>query len=211
MNWTMPDRLYKKFTYRQPLTDFQFFTAPSSFFPYLCRGNSLYDPDVSGTGEVAYENTQWEKFYYTYQVYASKIKFYIDPDFAAAQANNFSFVILPSIEPAGYPTSSSVFDIPNFKYARRKEVNHGSAGKTVVLKHYMSVNKIFGSNLNNDNGSYGLLGGTGTGSTPLVQFYWAVFSIPTAIGTTESVKVNCRVELTYYTALCERKDNLADQ
>ncbi len=66
---TMPARKFLKFTYGQVIAG----TDGTASQTHTFRGNSLFDPDRTGTGNQPYGFDQWAAFYGKYRVHSSTI------------------------------------------------------------------------------------------------------------------------------------------
>jgi hypothetical protein len=64
-----------RFKADQPFGSFQVYAPPAaSFATYTYRGNSVYDPDFSGTGSTASSYTQLSALYNRYRVFGSRLE-----------------------------------------------------------------------------------------------------------------------------------------
>lgn len=69
---TAPDRTIVKMTYAQ----FNQLTSGVSFASQIYRGNSIFDPDLTGVGHQALAHDQWATLYEFYRVLSSSIEVY---------------------------------------------------------------------------------------------------------------------------------------
>jgi len=67
----LPDRLYVKLVYREQLS---WTTASGAIGDNVYRGNSIFDPNLTGSGGQPMGADQWSNFYYSYTVLGSQIE-----------------------------------------------------------------------------------------------------------------------------------------
>lgn len=137
---SLPDRLYVKLVYREQLSWSQ---AANQLADNVYRGNSLFDPDLTGTGGQPFGFDQWTAFYGSYTVLGSSIE-------VVSMLNNNSAV--GNTRAAVIPTNtSSQFGAAQQELA--EEVPYGKWGTCrmgaagvgqCTVKSYMSTAKMAG-------------------------------------------------------------------
>ncbi len=113
-------------------------TAVGSLFSYQFRGNSVFDPDLTGAGAQPNYFDNWSNMYNSYVVLSSKIKI----DILNRTATN---PVLVGVFPA-YNTSlpASINDLVGMRYARSvSTMGTGNAVKA-SLTSTMSTCQMFG-------------------------------------------------------------------
>jgi len=110
---------------------------------HLFRGNSLYDPDYSGTGVQPYGYDQWVAVLggtCQYEAYASSIT--VSYVITSAVANQVSCYVIPTRLPTLPYTDPS--DLRVVPYCRWKQTDK-TAGLTQKnwVKNYMSIRKLY--------------------------------------------------------------------
>lgn len=173
-------------------------------------GNSPYDPDGSGTGNI--QPTGWDQystFYKTYRCDGSSIKAEItniNNDLGAGTDPTVSdcYVgVIPTIEmltttdlalgsPAEQAYCKEVVTAP-YPGAQRKRI-----------KHYISTRKMFGRSSKSTE-FYALTGNIGSGTSPANIFWWNIYAIAPAAAAASGKKIRVRFTVTYYVTFMQRK------
>lgn len=189
-----PDRIKIKLKYADTLT----YTVTSGVAVYnQWRGNSLFDPDYTGTGHQPYGYDQWTAFYSQYRVYGSSIK--VQP---IIEGSGSSGAI--SCWTAAWPSVSSTlpsypYPLEETPYCRTKYFNYYNTLK--LSTHYMSTAKIYGQSRKvidaEDNYA------STTASNPNNGWFWTVVGGTADESTSSSFRMN--VILTYYVEFYSRK------
>lgn len=174
-------------------------SATFAFGAQIMSGNSVYDPDVSGVGHQPMGYDQWSQFYKKYRVYASSIRvqFYSDQTAAAGLTNVW---ILPTPEEPSAVTYG-IASLSENPYAKTGALVPYVGKGTVLLKNYMTTNKMYGEKLINENEYEGLTGNLGTGSDPINKWFWSVGG-ETVTG--DVLKIRATVTMTYYVEFFDR-------
>lgn len=163
-------------------------TTPVSIVSYLFRGNSLYDPDLSGVGTQPIGHDQYSVFYQKYVVKGCSIKVTAIPDpssptFVAVTAKN---------------TATSITNVDLLYEKPYTVIKNMAAGQThaTVLRSYYTSRKMLGlSSIKAEDNSYiGLC----TSSSPGNAWYWHVSVGPFDQGSLPSTSVKLRVDLIFY-------------
>lgn len=201
----VPDNMYMKFTYEQPLGDYTLIDAGGTQYCYVMSGNSIFDPDATVAGKVALMNTLWGQFYTEYEVLASKCQFTVVPD---AQSNTYRLLLIPTLNTNGTITGASgVSDLESSAFVKKRLVFTGDAGRPVTIKNYMNTRKMYGSKFQQgDPDLIGIMGTTGVGSNPTSRWYWALWasSYFSSAAATGLVQIPLRVKMTYYVRLTSK-------
>lgn len=128
-------------------------------------GNSIYDPDQTGTGHQPMYHDQLGDLYNNYRVMGSKIKV----TFMAKDDTTGIGLVYPT-QYSTWPTALGTYlELPYCRW--KSETGHGAGGKTIV-RAYMSTAKLLSQNkqsvLSRDD-----LAAT-FGSNPIGLWYWVV-------------------------------------
>jgi len=193
----LPDRLRVKLVYREQLSWSQ---ASGNLADNVYRGNSIFDPDLTGTGGQPYLVDQWAAVYGYYTVIGSSIEVtsMVNAGSAATQRHG--------VTPA---TTSTVFGTTDQELSEERPytkavtpVMGGSAASNTgqsVIRTYMSTAKINGMvrrQVEGDMQFAGLFSGN-----PANQWFWHVWNYVPG-GETQSLYQT--VKLVYYCALKTR-------
>ena len=189
----IPDRQMMKLKY----TDFLTLDPAGTLENYLYRGNSLFDPDLTGGGHQPLGRDQWVNFYSRYRVRASKIRVSFLPRSNTTIDSNIMIHVIPTLDAGS--VSQQPRDLVEQPYSRWRLL--GTANGTqngVNLHNYMSTKKIMGiPDINTDD--YASLMTT----NPLRQWYWnlGVQNLQSTVGIPGA---NVCVQITYYVELFDR-------
>lgn len=105
---------------------------------YTFRGNSIYDPDSTGTGKRAYGFTQWNTQYNNHLVLGSKMRLTIINGGTPVH----EVCLYPSRDSSVIVTTMD--NVKNQPYAVRNWLSPQTGSKsTCVLQSYMSTKKIY--------------------------------------------------------------------
>lgn len=175
------DRMFVKMIYTQNLN----FAAISQTQSYVFRGNSIFDPDYTGTGQQPTGYDQLATLYTRYRVHGSKMK----AEFVTVSSTvPTQYVIVPTSNPLVYATPV----MSRLPYARRR-IAATSAGQPLsTLKTYMSTKKIFGLKTLGAETDYS----AATGSNPAFDWYWHVSA--DSIDGASSIAFQAQITITYY-------------
>lgn len=155
------------------------------------RGNSVYDPDLTGTGRQPTGFDQIATFYSRYYVAASKIV----AEFVNTTENCTHFLVYPHTVPANTNDLNINVFPSEYPYYRLKVLGTQNGGRNWAKhKMYMNTAKMWGiTNPNNDPTANAAL----TSANPTRQWYWNVCAVDTS-GTVDVTQVEGRVTITYY-------------
>jgi len=188
----VPDRAFTKMKYQE-----RFVLDPGggTVSTRSFRGNSVYDPDATGTGIQPTGFDQWSLFYYYFRVYGSKLKcqFISLADNAASQAAVLT--IIPALSQTPIADSEDAATNPYAKQIVRNLVNMSNC----TLSNYMGTSKISGvskSVIKNDDQFVGTTAADGGGSNPNEQWWWWLLAESPASSGTSSIQVV--VTITYF-------------
>lgn len=184
---TVPDRIRLKLSYNSYVS-----LSGSSGVPFAqVYQNSLFDPDLTGSGNQPLGLDQWAAFYNLYRVNG------VSCEVIGCNTNSttpLTFVLYPSLDPTPPGTTSGVLSTP---YAKSVVTSISAGNSKMTLKNYMSTKKIFGFKNIDQNPEFE---SAVTGS-PVNLWYWVLYgysgtgSVPTFQGT---------VKLTFYCELYDR-------
>lgn len=181
------------------------FTAVLSTIIYQTQnvfsGNSLYDPDVTGSGVQPYGFDQLcPVFYNNYNVKASKITVYpsVAPSYVTSFPPYFECLIVP------YRTTTlpynEVEDIRRMPYCRSIRFSAQSQGShPTSLSSYASTKSILSREFANDVSATGQYDGN-----PTYRWYWFVIIDTNTWIPTANISVKFDVKIAYYTRLIRK-------
>jgi len=145
--------------------------------------NSLFDPDITSVGHQPMGYDQWSAIYQRYTVLSSKITVRYNP-ITVSNVNPFFFGVTIDV-PDGIGVSgfSSINNLLESKFSAGYKTG-GVVASANNLKYtfpycvkYWSAKKMFGLKNPNDGQVYtGLMGNTGTGTSPGVQGKFVVWA-----------------------------------
>lgn len=186
-----PDSLMVRMNYS---ANFALTSASGAFAQHVFRGNSIFDPDLTGAGGQPLGHDQWQGLYKKYQVMASKIRvqmvtaptptagavMYIAP---LDQSTSLVGVLQGVEQPYAVSTVLSPF-----------------TSKTVQLDNYLSTKSKFGykkvSELN--------ILAANFNTSPAEEFFWSVGM--SAVDGAGDVTLHGLVQITYFVKLFDRLD-----
>lgn len=168
------------------------------------RGNSLYDPDESGTGGKPYGMNQLSALYDNYTVYGSKIELQcVITNASSTVSSQTAQVVLVPLSNSNLPQSSMTLlhQIATLPYAQYKIANLvGGQGK-LVFKQYMSTAKINGEPKKKISTEEDY--SAEVGASPLKQWLWYVGA--QQVADTGSFTIHIVHKITYYCRFYGRK------
>lgn len=107
---------------------------------YDYRGNSVYDPDATGTGGQPAIYAQLALIYRQYNVLSSSIK--VIPISAASTNAVWDICVIPTLAQTDITGSNTMEELRSMKYSRYRMLNN-QAG-TPVIKSSMKTSNIYG-------------------------------------------------------------------
>lgn len=186
---SLPDRLYVKLKYREQLS---FGQASGNLADNVYRGNSLFDPDLTGTGGQPLGFDQWAAFYASYTVLASECKVTSMLNGSVAP-NNLIHGVVPTLFSNALGTGEQE-RADEFPYSKHAPVAIGNVGLGQgVIKNYMTTNKMWGvvRPAVQIADSFSALVTT----NPVSGWFWHVYNYVPGSATNSLIQ---EVELTYY-------------
>lgn len=192
-----PDRLRVKLRYSSVYT-FSIVAGVATYNQF--RGNSIFDPDLTGVGHQPLGFDQWANFYGSYKVHGSSIQAsLVNTSTTSTQFDqNVGFLVVYPQTGTAAPSSTESIEQPYSKY---KMINPfgGHAGKTI--KSYMSTARIYGVprlavGIEDD------FAGAVT-TNPSNQWCWNV--IGGTLNSSNNTTFSLLVRLTYYVEYWNRK------
>lgn len=177
------DSLYIKLRYSQAYT---FSITSGVAVTQVMRGNSLFDPDFSGTGGQPYFFDQWATLYQNYTVLGSAIKV---TAFSVTPTVVYDVIVCPSTSSSSYSSNIEASEQP-YTTSRQSQINQPH----LLVNKYMSTNKINGlkkSQTTNDPAF-----SAATGANPSSQWYWHIYANDVVSSSTITLAV--KIVVTYY-------------
>lgn len=185
----VPDRLYVKLVYREQLA---FTQATGNLADNVYRGNSIFDPDLTGTGGQPLTFDQWSGFYASYTVLGSKIRVDSMLNGGAGIVNNMHGVC-PNIFSTAFGTADQE-RVEEQPYSKHRAITCQGAGiGRGTITSYMSSAKIWGVKrpaIQIEDGYSALIS-----TNPVNGWFWHVYNyVPGA----QTQSMLCDVFLTYF-------------
>lgn len=184
----MPERLNTKFHYKEVFT-YSAATVPQR---YAFRGNSIYDPNQTGTGSQPIGRDQMSEFYNQYECYSSAIELVV------VSSSNIPYWVY--LWPATYTTTGSddYSNIENLPYGKRFFVPAvGAMAQIPKVINYATTKDITGVQTG-DSGNTAVMG-----ANPSNQWYWNIYMI--SYDNTTTMSFQLEIKICYYTILSARK------
>jgi len=196
----MPDRLYVRLTYFEKLSWTQ---VSGTLGDNVFRGNSCFDPDLTGTGGQPSGFDQWSAFYASYTVLGSKIEVSCSVNGGTGGPNTNRFGVTPTNFSSIFGASSQE-QVEEQPYTVAKNANMGAVGiGNGKITQYMSSAKMVGvvrSAVQNEDAFSALVT-----ANPANQWFWHVWNyVPS--GDTQSLFQE--IKLTYFVVF-ETRNQLA--
>jgi hypothetical protein len=193
----IPDRYMCKLKYSESYA----FPGVASLETFELRGNSINDPNLTGTGHQPLGHTELASLYNKYRVLGSSCKIILTPT-GTGQGSILKYCLSPRTE-SGVPTSWSVqVEQP---YTKRlgftSLITGGGNVSRKALSMYMPTAKILGiTKVKASDDDYS----AAFAANPDKQWYWQI----TVSSSDESTAIECRADIlmTYYVVCYERKE-----
>lgn len=158
------------------------------------RGNSLYDPDLTGIGQQPNGYDQLSGLYQKVRVTGSKVKVRNISQGSTNATSQYDLVLVPLVEA---PSWSTIEDAISTPYSRSIMVGNSNT-EPKVISNFISTKKIFGEKVVDDDDF-----AHDSASNPADQFYWYLSG--QAIDRSSTVSVICEVSITYYCTFFQRQ------
>lgn len=180
-----PDRLQVKLRYCDT------YTATSTLGALVLqvmRGNSLFDPDSTGSGHQPFGFDQWKTIMSYYRVLASSIRVScIAQTSTSGATESFRIIVAPRLDTSALVVNSAS-ELPYAQTAL------GQLFKPVYMQQYMTTAKVWGVNPSSvtSEDDYAAL----ITANPVAQWYWHVYFQTADAATTGAFLVD--IEMCYY-------------
>lgn len=184
-----PDRIKVKLNYFAEIDTTNTFGAASV---QQFRGNSVFDPDLTGTGHQPMGFDQWSAFYGHYRVSGSSLRIGALVPGGTAFINTDTVGCSFGIVPATSSSLPTVTELVEWPYSKWRQSTFYTPIKGVSA--YMSTAKMLGVNkasVKNEDNNSALIS-----ANPTNQWYWNLLVFP-ANGT-QTTYWTYTVKLTYY-------------
>lgn len=205
LGYLFPPRLRMKLPYVINSTQV---TANAPYFEWVMRGNSLYDPDYTGTGHQALGFDQLFTFYYHYYVAASKfkIRFRSTGNTAAQIGQCYMTTSRDGISQTGlFGSEATVAE--NVKMGSFPVCPFNADAANKWHSRYTTTKAQLQAPGRTSWDASGLTGGIGTGSNPADQFFW--HAILYLVGGASTAVTNSllfyEIKMIYYAEFSELK------
>lgn len=163
---------------------------------YVFRGNGVYDPNRTGTGDQPLGHDQYSALYEKFLVRGSAIKL--------TMTNNTVVPTVCAVVAKNTSTTPSVWDVIYEKpYSRVATVlSNNVLARPPMIKMYFSTKKMLGlGSVKAENSTYV---GTCTSSDPVDQWYWHICVGAFDQNSLPATNLTIRVDLTYYVTYFSR-------
>lgn len=129
----VPDRLFIKLRYAETFDR----TPAGNNDDYVFRGNSIFDPNLTGSGHQPLAHDQWANLYNSYRVRACGIKV----QFINTGGPAGIFAIIPSFDVTSFTSINDMAEAPRSKVSMWSST---SSRYGVTLSHYMTTAEVRG-------------------------------------------------------------------
>lgn len=181
-----PDNVWVTMKYSDT---YDFNLLPGAAQSRIFRANSIFDPDVTGTGSVAMGYDLYNRMYNRYMVYASSIKVAWMND----AANQGEVWIRPSDQQV---VVNDLVYIQNLPYSSVRVLGD-RAGPLTVHRHRMASKKFYGHRIDNDLQNFS----AAFSNNPTFSLFWHVG----ILATFAAMSARCQVTI-YYKVRCFRRE-----
>lgn len=186
-----PERLRVKLPYEQEV---QLTSTAGATVDNVFRGNSLFDPDLTGAGAQPLGFDQLAAIYGIYRVFGSTFRLKGYP-VAASISTQTEYALVPSVLSTSFSATNADW-ICEQPYSKRRSLNLTSKS----FKSYMGTAKLWGEKPQRIlyDPAYESLVST----NPINSFYWHAIAWPTDRTSTETTYIQIRV--VYYAEFSSR-------
>lgn len=179
----MPDRYRTRLKYVETFTTSNITVTP---YTYVLRGNSVFDPDHTGTGHQALGHDQLALFYGKYRVNGCKLRLTVSMTTSQTQYAPLAVVVHDSLSTSTALSISSAAERPRARMA----ITNANGEHQAVITRYMSTLKALGRREHSHDEE------ANTTQDPAKEWYWHVLIANT--DTSDVTSATFTVELTYY-------------
>jgi len=158
---------------------------------YVFCANSIYDPNVTGTGHQPMGHDIYEQLYNHYRVLSSTIKITVVPNETSIAGAAVCGIQL-SDDGVGPTAINTMIEERNARY---RYITYNSVN---TVKHYFNVHKVYPYNFQATTAQFG--------SNPGEMHYFIVFVGPIFPGTLNPGNFSVNVEIKYNCMFWENKD-----
>lgn len=188
---TFPDRVFTELKYAQLQSTGNI--TKGAAYEYFFRGNSVFDPDFTGTGAQPTYFDNFSPLYLRYRVHASKITVRAVCD--STNSASFTICVSPVDLSTGY---STLADYQAGPYTKYKQVAFATSTQTVT--NFMTTKKKFGFKTIADEEDMASLCST----NPAEVWYWGICIDGT--DSTSTIKAALDIQIKYYVEFFDRAD-----
>lgn len=160
------------------------------------RGNSIYDPDLTGVGGTPSGYTEWAALYNKYRVWGSKIVVRAQP----LTAVDIGLVgIRARFGEAAWASPIAIqqglLELKKDTRVRHVSLVDTNNARAVIMKMYRSTSRMVGKTVKNDNDYAALFG-----ANPTLSWFWD-FCMTQAEHSATDWQAHVTVQITYYVEL----------
>lgn len=163
---------------------------------YQFRGNSIYDPDYTGTGTQPIGFDQWCNFYDNYNVIASRIRVRAyNTTITSGTTVNAILAVFPSVKQSySITTDGAVGQV----HGKNQITTYNT--QIANISNYMSTHKLYGKSRQSVLDDDGFSSAVST--NPTKDWYWNIVANNPDEST--SITLRVEVEITYYVKMFGR-------
>lgn len=162
---------------------------------YVFRGNSIFDPDLTGVGVQPYYHDTMQTIYASYRVHASQINVYPIVETASGTVPEVRVYVFPS-RVSTLPTYSDSSDLARIPGCIMLNTNlskqNNFQGKRAKLCAYSSTVKMRDLNAKDDTTQAAF------GANPSTQWYWHVITDTSDNLTLADCDIHAGIKIKYY-------------
>jgi len=175
---------------------------------YTFRGNSIYDPDETGTGHQPMGIDKFNDVYDSYYVRASGITITAYTNKTLTNGVEWPAFFVAPMDTSGTlipsdATASNLKENNIAKWTHLPLANSGTSKTSAKITHYATTASVLGDADTDASDYQGLIGNTGSGSNPSQQWYWNITLQDPQVGVA-TYGLFMDVKLVYYVTLSER-------
>lgn len=177
----------------------------NSYAQHVFRANSVYDPDYTTTGHQPLYYDQWATNYTRSTVVGSKITIQWVPQSNVNLTPGMFGCELMKVPSIPYTALDTLYESTRGRFGRTTGIVQSQGGQKVsTVSKTFSARKFMGvSNVKDNSDLQGLMGGTGVGTNPAQNAYYAVWLA--SIGANDPSTTFFRVVIDYIVLLQEPK------
>lgn len=181
----VPDRIRLKLTYAE--AGFTMDSVAGNYVEYIFRGNSVFDPDFTGSGHQPLGYDQWSAFYNRYRVHGSSIRVDYQSQGSTEATGHVMYLVYPTQVSTGSSSISQAMEQPYSKY----KCGSNDTLQTCVITHRQTTAGFLGYQSVEDSDDLQ----AAVNTNPAHNWYWSVSQCP--VNLSSNTDTNFSVRLIY--------------